>query len=556
MPAPVRVDSDEPAAGHPPLTPDQLLDAVLEIVHVRTGYPREMLDPTLDLEADLSVDSIKRVEIIGALADRIGLPRGADGPADSAVEELSRLKTIGGIVDWIVTRDAAAEAVSADGPVRASGPPAPEEVAAAPVPLPDRLLVEVAPIGPANTRDPADVLPGLRLAVVDDGLGVAAALAAALESHGAEVRTLHPDRLADAAGADGVVDLSALRPAPAPVLPENFAALRDILTEGTHRLLLVTGRGGDFGRSGSPDPVPGAGLYGFARTAAIEHPGTAVRAVDVDPKDRPERIAAHLIAELCAPEEPLVIGYTNGTRNTLRTVSAPLPVTEAMPPLPIGRDAVVLLTGGARGITARTALALAKTTGCHIEVVGRTSRPEEAEDPAVAHAHDRVSLRAALFGKGLRTPAEIEIEATRILAAREVRATLAALDSTAASVRYHVADVTDAEAVRAVVHDIRTRHGRLDGIVHGAGTIEDRRLADKDPASFARVFATKVDGARHLAHAAADHGEDPAPPSSLSSAASPVSSATAARPTTRLPMKPWTRSPPTLPGHAGSQAVC
>ncbi len=512
LPAPVRADSEEPAAGHAPLTPDQLLDAVLEIVHVRTGYPREMLDPTLDLEADLSVDSIKRVEIIGALADRIGLPRGADGPADSAVEELSRLKTIGGIVDWIVTRDAAAEAVSPDVSVQAAGPPAAEEAAAAPVPLPDRLLVEVAPIGPADTRDPADVLPGLRLAVVDDGLGVAAALAAALESHGAEVRTLHPDRLADAAGADGVVDLSALRPAPAPVLPENFAALRDLLTTGTHRLLLVTGRGGDFGRTGgAPDPVPGAGLYGFARTAAIEHPGTAVRAVDVDPKDRPERIAAHLIAELCAPEEPLVIGYTNGTRNTLRTVAAPLPVTEAIPPLPIGRDAVVLLTGGARGITARTALALAEATGCHIEVVGRTSPPDEAEDPAVAHAHDRVSLRAALFGKGLRTPAEIENAATRILAAREVRATLAALDSTAASVRYHVADVTDAEAVRAVVHDIRTRHGRLDGIVHGAGTIEDRRLADKDPASFARVFATKVDGARHLAHAAADHGDGPAP---------------------------------------------
>lgn len=59
--------------------------------------------------------------------------------------------------------------------------------------------------------------------------------------------------------------------------------------------------------------------------------------------------------------------------------------------------------------------------------------------------------------------------------------------------------------------DIRTRHGRLDGIVHGAGTIQDKLLSDKDPASFARVFATKVDGARHLADAAADHGDAPAP---------------------------------------------
>ncbi|MEV6788081.1 type I polyketide synthase, partial [Streptomyces sp. NPDC051098] len=87
-----------------PLTPAQLLDAVLEIIHIRTGYPHEMLDPALDLEADLSVDSIKRVEIIGALADRIGLPSGAGGAEESAVEELARIKTISGIVDWIVAR--------------------------------------------------------------------------------------------------------------------------------------------------------------------------------------------------------------------------------------------------------------------------------------------------------------------------------------------------------------------------------------------------------------------------------------------------------------------
>ncbi|MET7619197.1 SDR family NAD(P)-dependent oxidoreductase [Streptomyces sp. NPDC005408] len=508
--APQPAAEEQPDRG--PLTPEQLLDAVLEIVHKRTGYPREMLDPALDLEADLSVDSIKRVEIIGALADRIGLPRGVDGPAESAVEELSRLKTISGIVDWIVARGTTTASVSASEPITlpATDPVRPQRLA--------RLLVEVIPVGPPATRDPADVLPGLRLAVVDDGLGVAAALAAALESHGAEVRTLHPERLADAAGADGVVDLSSLRPAPDPLLPEAFDALRRILTAGARQLLLVTGRGGAFGRTatsheapGSPDPIPGAGLYGFARTAAIEHPGTAVRAVDIDPKDRPERIAAHLIAELCAPNEPVAIGYTNGTRSTLRTVPVPLPTTEPAPPLPLGRDAVVLLTGGARGITARTAMALADATGCHVELIGRTPPPDEAEDPAVAHAHDRVALRAALVRRGLRTPSEIEAAASRILAAREIRTTLAALNGTAASVRYHAADVTDPDAVRAVLRDVRARHGRLDGIVHGAGTIEDKLLRDKDPASFARVFSTKVDGARHLLDAAADHGDGPAP---------------------------------------------
>ncbi|ORT55774.1 type I polyketide synthase [Streptomyces sp. CB03238] len=515
-PAPVEAEDARPRMPMP-RTADQLMDAVLEIVQVRTGYPREMLDPALDLEADLSVDSIKRVEIIGALADRIGLPRGADGPAESAVEELARLKTIRGVVDWIVARSTATEH------------PAPENTDAdtdtgirtgtAP---PDRLLVEVTPVAPPVTRDPSEVLPGRRFAVVDDGLGVAVALAAALESQGAEVRTVHPHRMAEATGADGVVYLGALRPARDPVLPEAFDALRGTLVAGTRRLLIVTGCGGAFGRTApspdSADPIPGAGLYGFARTAAIEYPGTEIRAVDVDPKDRPQRIAAHLIAELCAADEPLAVGYTNGTRNTLRTVPAPLPAAlpdaaEPAPPLPLplGRDAVVLLTGGARGITARAAIALARATGCHIELVGRTPLPGDTEDPAVAHAHDRVTLRAALVRQGLRTPADIEAAASRILAAREVRATLAALGEVAASVRYHAADVTDAGTVRGVVHDVRARHGRLDGIVHGAGTLQDRLLCDKDPASFARVFATKVDGARHLATAAADHGDTPAP---------------------------------------------
>ena len=50
----------------------------------RTGYPIDMLDPDLDLEADLSIDSIKRIEIVGELADRIGLDaaRRVDGELD------------------------------------------------------------------------------------------------------------------------------------------------------------------------------------------------------------------------------------------------------------------------------------------------------------------------------------------------------------------------------------------------------------------------------------------------------------------------------------------
>ncbi|MCB5183300.1 SDR family NAD(P)-dependent oxidoreductase [Streptomyces sp. SMC 277] len=326
----------------------------------------------------------------------------------------------------------------------------------------------------------------------------------ASDAHG----TPDPDAAADAhrtpAKLDGLVDLGALRPASQPVLPEGFAALQRVLTGGARWLLLVGGTAAGTGA----DPLPGAGLPGFARTAAIEFPGTLVRAVDVDPKDHPERVAARLLAELLTPDGPPAVAYApEGQRLVRQALDAEPPTAHGS--LPVSADSVVLLSGGARGITARTALALARATGCHIELLGRTELPAEA-DP-FPHAQDRVALRAALIAQGLRAPAEIEAAASRILAEREVRATLDALAGTAASVRYHRADVTDEAAVRAVVADVRARHGRLDGIVHGAGTLRDALLRDKEPAAFAEVFATKVTGARHLAAAAADHGASPAP---------------------------------------------
>jgi hypothetical protein len=41
--------------------------ALLAIVSEKTGYPVETLELDMDMEADLGIDSIKRVEILGAL---------------------------------------------------------------------------------------------------------------------------------------------------------------------------------------------------------------------------------------------------------------------------------------------------------------------------------------------------------------------------------------------------------------------------------------------------------------------------------------------------------
>ncbi|HTU20930.1 MAG TPA: beta-ketoacyl synthase N-terminal-like domain-containing protein, partial [Gemmataceae bacterium] len=71
---------------------------LLDIVCKRTGYPTEMLGLDLDLEADLGIDSIKRVEILGMLADANG-----GQTLNVAMEKLTNIKTLGGIIDCLAT---------------------------------------------------------------------------------------------------------------------------------------------------------------------------------------------------------------------------------------------------------------------------------------------------------------------------------------------------------------------------------------------------------------------------------------------------------------------
>ncbi|HJL16615.1 MAG TPA: SDR family oxidoreductase, partial [Sandaracinaceae bacterium LLY-WYZ-13_1] len=79
-----------------------------------------------------------------------------------------------------------------------------------------------------------------------------------------------------------------------------------------------------------------------------------------------------------------------------------------------------------------------------------------------------------------------------------VRATIAALEAGGARARYASVDVRDPEALGAVLADARDALGPFDTLVHGAGVLADKRIADKPTEDFERVLTTKVDGLRAL----------------------------------------------------------
>jgi acyl transferase domain-containing protein/NAD(P)-dependent dehydrogenase (short-subunit alcohol dehydrogenase family)/acyl carrier protein len=470
------------------LTPETVLATVQSLVSERTGYPVDMLEADLDLEADLSIDSIKRTELIGLLIDRLGLAGAASALDESVMQELARLRTLRGIVDWITNRNC---------PPPQAAPAQTRSVQRA-----RRYLVQAAALPPLGGPPDASLV-GRRIAIVGDGAGIALELSVLLERRGAEVRLLSPDQPIEGTRTDALIYLAALDRGRAPVLPQGFTALRDAVLGGVSQLLVITGSGGRFGRAHNPNGVAGIGLPGLVRTIAREFPGCLVRVIDVDPKEEPVHIAGHLLSELLTVDGPTAVGYAAGQRVKLQLAAAPLD-PGGSGGIRLGPESVVLLTGGARGITARVAIGLARAGAGHLELVGRTPPPAGEEDPVTAAAADRIALRRMLAETGNRTPADIDAAASRILAEREIRATLAELAGTAISVRYSSVDVRDPAAVATLVDGVYQRHGRLDGVVHGAGVLADRLLAEKTIEGFARVWDTKVEGARALTEAARD----------------------------------------------------
>ncbi|MFB9184782.1 SDR family NAD(P)-dependent oxidoreductase, partial [Dactylosporangium sucinum] len=374
---------------------------------------------------------------------------------------------------------------------------APVGGAARPGVAPTRMLPALVPVA-APPGQPAAALAGATLLVT--GLGpVAESVVEQLRSYGATVRTGTVAEPGTVDGVDGLVLLDGLAGGPAPLLPGAFGLIKQVLVERPRYVLAAADTNAGAGADG---------LRGLFRTAAREYLSTAVRLVAVDGAEPADRLARQIVDELLATDEVPVVHRGGGARSAYELVPAslgPLATGGAGPAgdgaaearaIGLDRDAVVLLVGGARGITSWFARALASAAGCRIELIGRTPMPDGPEDPALEAATDAVSLRAALARQGIASPAEIAGRAQAILAGREVEATLRELREAGAQVRYHRLDVRDAQATRRLITAIHGEYGRIDGLVYAAGVIEDKLIADKEPDSFARVFDTKVAGAR------------------------------------------------------------
>jgi len=210
-------------------------------------------------------------------------------------------------------------------------------------------------------------------------------------------------------------------------------------------------------------PVGGPTLSyaSFAATVQLERPWLKVRAIAAHPT-LPGAALMRILGAQLAQSAPF-----SRTRHDERQIGCFATLTPQRPAehpprrVALGRDDVVLVTGGAKGITAECALALGKQTGAQLVLVG--SSPESSVQAALLRFRDE-----------------------------QVRCS------------YFCCDVSQAAEVHALVDRVRGEIGTITAVVHGAGLNHPQRLGRPEAAQVLAEIAPKLLGGWNLLDALAE----------------------------------------------------
>jgi NAD(P)-dependent dehydrogenase (short-subunit alcohol dehydrogenase family)/acyl carrier protein len=531
-----------PAAAPAP-DADPVASKVLAVVAEKTGYPPEMLDLDLDLEADLGVDTVKQAETFAAIREAFGIERVED-------LKLRDYPTLRHVINFVYERrpDLKPTGEASATPVApVADPSAPTAPAPAARPAVTLVPVENADMVPRRVVVPAlrppielckptgVVLDGnTRVVVMMDRGGVGKALLNRLEKRG--VGTLVFDEPPSAEALEqqlkgwlaegpihGVYWLPALDVEPAiedmdlatwrehnrgrvKNLYLTLRTLYDTLVGPGTFLVSATRLGGlhGYGPEGASAPLGGA-VVGCTKSYKRERQNILVKAVDFEPGRKTAEPADLLIAETLFDPGVVEVGYRDGLRYTVTFEERP--AVDGTPGMYLGKDTVFVVTGAAGGITSAITADLAAASGGVFYLLDLTPKPDP-DDPNIAlFRQDKEALKRKLiddFRAAGERPTPVMID-RKILAIEREEAALRAIEAVQAAggtAHYFSVNLLDGPGVAAVIADVRERYGRIDVLLHAGGIEISKALPDKEPKEFDLVFDIKADGYFSILNAA------------------------------------------------------
>ncbi|MDT3293685.1 beta-ketoacyl synthase N-terminal-like domain-containing protein [Shewanella sp. SP2S2-6] len=534
---------------------------MMSVVADKTGYPTEMLELSMDMEADLGIDSIKRVEILGTVQDELpGLP-------ELNPEDLAECRTLGEIVSYMqgkLGQNTAANVVNVAVAVEPTidlphDLPPHSEVVLKKLPA----AAELAQLSPQQSskqsaqqavtrtfaKDACIIISddghnagvlaeklhaqGLTVAVVRSPESLIAS-ASSLNSHIASFTLAAIDDASISAVINEIKSLGTvagfihLQPqhktsADAKGLVLSSAAkasveqaflfakhLQPLLTTAAtantgSSFISVSRIDGGFGYLNhsqiARSELNQAALAGLTKTLSHEWPNVHCRALDIAPALDAKQLANAVIAELFATDKLLEVGVSEaGATETLARVTLVAGKADTRHSAAYLTSAdKILVTGGAKGVTFECALSLAKRSKAHFILAGRSS---QQTIPAWAQGKNNSELKAAAIAHiqslGEKpTPKQVDALVWPVQSSQEIASALQAFTDVGASAEYLSLDVNNPDAIASTIVPI-TELSPITGIIHGAGVLADKHIQDKTLAELARVYGTKVTGISNL----------------------------------------------------------
>ena len=533
---PAVVDS---ALAVAPVGGDAVEQQVMAIVAEQTGYPVDMLEPDLDLEADLGIDTVKQAETFAAIRAAYDIER------DDSLA-LRDYPTLRHVIAFVYERSPGF-AVAAPSPTSApaSQPPARSTVVGELLEGDDDAAEAIVRRVPtAVLRPPLDLCrpttvtlgQGSRVVVVSDDGGVGAALTDRLQTMGVEVLAIDGapaaadlesrlDAFALSGPIEGVywlpaldvdtplleLDLAGWREALRRRVKLLFAAMRHIggSRDGEETFLVSATRlGGRHGyeAAGAAAPMGGA-VTGFTKAFHREHAGALVKAIDFSTNANPSAVAALLVAETLSDPGAVEVGHHEGRRWTIALDDVRL--DSELAGVELTSDTIFAITGAAGSIVTAITADLARASRGTFHLLDLVPEPDAADPDIAAFTADKEALKRTIFDRmkaaGERaTPAVVEKEMARIERAHAALSAIAAITSVGGQAYYHSVDLRDGEAVSTAVERIFATSGRIDVLLHAGGLEVSRRIEDKTPAEYDLVFDVKADGWFNLLRAIGD----------------------------------------------------
>ncbi len=199
----------------------------------------------------------------------------------------------------------------------------------------------------------------------------------------------------------------------------------------------------------------GGGAASFARTLHLEAKSLNTCVVEV-PLDHPDA-AAWVLAEALAARGYVEARYDSDGKRW-QPVLRPLLIETDECELPLTTNDVLVVTGGARGITAECALRLARESGARLAIFGLS---QSAADDEIVSNLERMKAAGIEF-------------------------------------RYYSVDVTDAAATRETIREVERDLGPVTAILHGAARNVPCLIENLNSEAFSETLAPKIRGPQNL----------------------------------------------------------